>query len=53
MQADTSRYVDWLKDVQKSHGSVEKTSLSQVGNINARGRFKLGCLDKALMVRQI
>ncbi|KAK7107714.1 hypothetical protein V1264_015588 [Littorina saxatilis] len=39
---DTIRFLDWFKDVQKSHGSVEKTSLSQVGNINARGVFRLG-----------
>ncbi|XP_070190023.1 E3 ubiquitin-protein ligase rnf213-alpha-like [Littorina saxatilis] len=39
---DSSRYLNWFKDVQKSHGSVEKTSLSQVGNINARGVFRVG-----------
>ncbi|KAK7494871.1 hypothetical protein BaRGS_00013998, partial [Batillaria attramentaria] len=43
---DTSPFLEWFKDVQKSHGSVEKTSLSQVGNINARGVFRVGSVKK-------
>ncbi|KAL8623379.1 hypothetical protein ACOMHN_065913 [Nucella lapillus] len=39
--SDTVHWLDWFKEVQKSHGSVEKTSLSQVANINARGVFRL------------
>ncbi|KAK7488216.1 hypothetical protein BaRGS_00020523, partial [Batillaria attramentaria] len=38
---DTSNELVWFQDVQKSHGSVEKTSLSQVANIIARGVFKI------------
>ena len=49
---DTTRYLDWFKDVQKSHGSVEKTSLAQVGNINARGVFRLGGGNEPGMVRK-
>ena len=50
---DTTRYLDWFKDVQKSHGSVEKTSLFQVGNINARGVFRLGKGKDSGMVRNV
>ncbi|KAK7478896.1 hypothetical protein BaRGS_00029877, partial [Batillaria attramentaria] len=34
-----SQHLNWFKNVQKSHGSVEKTSLAQVGNIIDRGVF--------------
>ncbi|KAK7459431.1 hypothetical protein BaRGS_00038999, partial [Batillaria attramentaria] len=40
----TSQRLDWFKDVQRSHGSVEKTSIAQVASINARGVFKI-CSD--------
>nr|KAG5700588.1 hypothetical protein BaRGS_015384 [Batillaria attramentaria] len=40
-RVDTSNELVWFQDVQKTHGSVEKTSLSQVANIIARGVFKI------------
>ncbi|KAL8581505.1 hypothetical protein ACOMHN_042898 [Nucella lapillus] len=46
---DSSRYLDWLKDVENSLGSVEKTCLSQVGSINERGVLRIGRGKKTRM----
>ncbi|XP_046556283.1 E3 ubiquitin-protein ligase rnf213-alpha-like [Haliotis rubra] len=42
---ECSRFLNWLKEVKKSHGSVEVTSLTQAGQINNRGMYKIGNLD--------
>ncbi|XP_070188878.1 E3 ubiquitin-protein ligase rnf213-alpha-like [Littorina saxatilis] len=38
---DTSNLLDWFKDAQMAHGSVEKTSMAQVASINEKGVFKV------------
>ncbi|XP_053396356.1 E3 ubiquitin-protein ligase rnf213-alpha-like [Mercenaria mercenaria] len=42
MLLDTNREIEWLKDVEKSHGSVEVTSFAQVDAINSDGVFTVG-----------
>ncbi|XP_035692573.1 E3 ubiquitin-protein ligase rnf213-alpha-like [Branchiostoma floridae] len=39
---DMKNHLAWLKHVQESHGSVEKSSLSQAEAINARGIYEIG-----------
>ncbi|XP_053390335.1 E3 ubiquitin-protein ligase rnf213-alpha-like, partial [Mercenaria mercenaria] len=39
---DTSRQLQWLKQIKKAHGSVEVTSLMQAEAINANGIFTVG-----------
>ncbi|XP_067673877.1 E3 ubiquitin-protein ligase rnf213-alpha-like [Haliotis asinina] len=43
--SECSRFWSWLKEVKKSHGSVEVTSLTQAGQINNRGMYRIGNLD--------
>ncbi|XP_071112375.1 E3 ubiquitin-protein ligase rnf213-alpha-like [Haliotis cracherodii] len=42
---ESSRLLNWLKEVKKSHGSVEVTSLTQAGQINNRGLYRIGNFD--------
>ncbi|XP_053390338.1 E3 ubiquitin-protein ligase rnf213-alpha-like, partial [Mercenaria mercenaria] len=39
---DTTRQLQWLKEIKKAHGSVEVTSLMQAEAINANGIFTVG-----------
>ncbi|XP_019643756.1 PREDICTED: E3 ubiquitin-protein ligase rnf213-alpha-like [Branchiostoma belcheri] len=39
---DMKNHLSWLAHVQESHGSVEKSSLSQAEAINARGIYEIG-----------
>ncbi|WAR07205.1 R213A-like protein [Mya arenaria] len=39
---DTSRELEWLKEIKKAHGSVEVTSLMQAEAINADGIYTVG-----------
>ncbi|KAJ8283188.1 hypothetical protein COCON_G00020380 [Conger conger] len=36
---DTARYLEWLKTVKESHGSVEFSSLSLASDINSKGLY--------------
>lgn len=42
LQTDTCRILEWLKEIQRSLGSVELTSLMQAAAINHAGIFKVG-----------
>ncbi|XP_041354587.1 E3 ubiquitin-protein ligase rnf213-alpha-like [Gigantopelta aegis] len=46
MLRDTCRFLQWLKEVSQSHGSVEVTSLSQAGMINSKGVYRIGNLTR-------
>ncbi|XP_077980162.1 E3 ubiquitin-protein ligase rnf213-alpha-like [Glandiceps talaboti] len=40
-----SRYLEWLKGVKKTHGSVETSSMSQAEAINMRGIYSVGNIN--------
>ncbi|XP_053388233.1 E3 ubiquitin-protein ligase rnf213-alpha-like, partial [Mercenaria mercenaria] len=42
MLVDTNRELEWLKDVEKAHGSVEVTSFIQADAINSDGIYTIG-----------
>lgn len=46
IKRDSARHLDWFQHEEQSRGSVEKTSLSQVGNINECGIFEIGNAEK-------
>ncbi|XP_041354575.1 E3 ubiquitin-protein ligase rnf213-alpha-like [Gigantopelta aegis] len=46
MLRDTCCFLQWLKEVSQSHGSVEVTSLSQAGMINSKGLYRIGNLTR-------
>ena len=46
VQIDTSRQLEWLKGVEKSHGSVAKSSLMEAKAINERGVYRVGCVSE-------
>ncbi|KAI8487861.1 hypothetical protein Bbelb_343090 [Branchiostoma belcheri] len=43
---DMKNHLSWLAHVQESHGSVEKSSLSQAEAINARGIYEIGYITQ-------
>ncbi|XP_052062754.1 E3 ubiquitin-protein ligase rnf213-alpha-like isoform X2 [Mytilus californianus] len=48
---DTTRQLEWLKSVKKSHGSVEVTSLAQAEAINGKGIYQVGNLEKKTFLK--
>uniref|UniRef100_H3BBI9 RING-type E3 ubiquitin transferase n=1 Tax=Latimeria chalumnae TaxID=7897 RepID=H3BBI9_LATCH len=44
---DSARYLEWLKTVKESHGSVELSSLSLAKAINSKGIYNIGAKDKS------
>ncbi|CAH3029473.1 unnamed protein product, partial [Porites evermanni] len=42
----TSRQLEWLKGVKKSHGSVAMSSLMEAQTINEKGVYRVGCPSK-------
>ena len=46
LQIDTSRQLEWLKGLEKAHGSVEKSSLMEAKAINERGVYRVGCVSQ-------
>ena len=46
VQIDTSRQLEWLKGVEKSHGSVAKSSLMEAKAINEHGVYRVGCVSE-------
>ncbi|VDI83612.1 Hypothetical predicted protein, partial [Mytilus galloprovincialis] len=48
---DTTRQLDWLQSVKKSHGSVEVTSLAQAEAINGKGIYQVGNLEKKTFLK--
>ena len=46
VQIDTSRQLEWLKGVEKSHGSVAKSSLMEAKAINEHGIYRVGCVSE-------
>ena len=46
MQVATSRQLEWLKGVKKSHGSVAMSSLMEAQTINEKGVYRVGCPSK-------
>ena len=46
VQIDTSRQLEWLKGVEKSHGSVAKSSLREAKAINEHGLYRVGCVSE-------
>ncbi|XP_041354651.1 E3 ubiquitin-protein ligase RNF213-like [Gigantopelta aegis] len=46
MLRGTCRFLEWLKEIRQSHGSVEVTSLSQAGMINSKGLYRIGNLTR-------
>ena len=46
VQIDTSRQLEWLKGVEKSHGSVAKSSLMEAKAINEHGVYCVGCVSE-------
>ena len=45
LKIDTSRQLEWLKGVEKSHGSVAKSSLMEAKAINEHGVYRVGCVS--------
>ncbi|XP_013916013.1 PREDICTED: E3 ubiquitin-protein ligase RNF213-like, partial [Thamnophis sirtalis] len=53
---DSARYLDWLKTIKESHGSVELSSISLATSINEKGIYRIKapeegqkvCLDTVL-----
>ncbi|XP_034268690.1 E3 ubiquitin-protein ligase RNF213 [Pantherophis guttatus] len=53
---DSARYLDWLKTIKESHGSVELSSISLATSINEKGIYRIQapvegqkvCLDTVL-----
>ena len=43
---DSNRHLEWLKTIQKAHGSVEVSSLAQAEAINSGGVFNCGYVWK-------
>ncbi|XP_072339649.1 E3 ubiquitin-protein ligase rnf213-alpha-like isoform X3 [Scyliorhinus torazame] len=43
---DSARYLDWLKTLRESHGSVETSSLSLAEAINHKGIYTVGNIDQ-------
>jgi len=41
-QMDTNQQLPWLKEIKKTHGSVEVTSLMQADAINYDGIYTVG-----------
>uniref|UniRef100_A0A8C1VT74 RING-type E3 ubiquitin transferase n=1 Tax=Cyprinus carpio TaxID=7962 RepID=A0A8C1VT74_CYPCA len=39
---DSRRWLDWLKGLRETHGSVEKSSLSMASDINTEGVYHVG-----------
>lgn len=48
-QVDTSRHIEWLKNVKHAHGSVEVTSLSQAEAINSLGIYCVGNIQQTAL----
>uniref|UniRef100_A0A8C6V5D3 RING-type E3 ubiquitin transferase n=1 Tax=Naja naja TaxID=35670 RepID=A0A8C6V5D3_NAJNA len=54
--SDSARYMDWLKTIKESHGSVELSSISLATSINEKGIYRIKapeegqkvCLDSVL-----
>ena len=46
LQIDSNRHLEWLKTIQKAHGSVEVSSLAQAEAINSGGVFSCGYVWK-------
>ena len=46
LQVDSNRHLEWLKTIQKAHGSVEVSSLAQAEAINSGGVFNCGYVWK-------
>uniref|UniRef100_A0A670Y6Z8 RING-type E3 ubiquitin transferase n=1 Tax=Pseudonaja textilis TaxID=8673 RepID=A0A670Y6Z8_PSETE len=54
--SDSARYLDWLKTIKESHGSVELSSISLATRINEKGIYRIkapvegqkACLDNVL-----
>ena len=46
LQMDSNRHLEWLKTIQKAHGSVEVSSLAQAEAINSGGVFSCGYVWK-------
>ena len=46
LKIDTSRQLEWLKGVEKSHGSVAKSSLMEAKAINEHGVYRVGCISE-------
>ena len=46
LQIDTSRQLEWLKGLKKSHGSVEKSFLMEAKAINEHGVYRVGCVSE-------
>ncbi|KAK1794252.1 hypothetical protein P4O66_011142, partial [Electrophorus voltai] len=42
---DSSRWLDWLKSLRETHGSVEQSSLSLASAINTHGVYNVGWPD--------
>ncbi|XP_053149440.1 E3 ubiquitin-protein ligase RNF213 [Hemicordylus capensis] len=38
---DSARYLEWLKTIKESHGSVELSSISLAATINSKGIYKI------------
>ncbi|PFX29705.1 E3 ubiquitin-protein ligase RNF213 [Stylophora pistillata] len=43
---ESSRQIEWIKSVKKSHGSVAMSSLMEAEKINAQGVYCIGCQDR-------
>ena len=43
---DSNWHLEWLKTIQKAHGSVEVSSLAQAEAINSSGVFSCGFVRK-------
>lgn len=41
LQCDSARYLDWLKTIKESHGSVELSSISLATSINEKGIYRI------------
>ena len=46
LQIDTSRQLEWLKGLEKSHGSVAKSFLMEAKAINEHGVYLVGCVSE-------
>lgn len=44
-QRESTRLLNWLKDLKETHGSVEQSSLSLASSINAHGVYHIGWSD--------
>ncbi|XP_071319372.1 E3 ubiquitin-protein ligase rnf213-beta isoform X2 [Trachinotus anak] len=43
---ESTRLLNWLKDLKETHGSVEQSSLSLASSINAHGVYHIGWSDE-------